>query len=72
MKNSSWATETILCKPQLHICRPSIPKLLSPGIRKLYSSYKGKLQICLATCAIGAIFLGSFFIFFTQLARFGW
>ena len=51
--------------------RKTLKQLLT-GVRNLLSSYKEQLQICCATVVIGAIFLGSIFIFFTQLAKYGW
>ncbi len=47
-------------------------KQFFPATRHLVSSYKEQIQICFATIAIGVILLGSIFIFFTQLAEYGW
>lgn len=40
--------------------------------RKLFSHYQEKLNFCLATLAIGGIFLGGAYFFMVQLADFGW
>ncbi len=47
-------------------------KQLLSATRNLSCSYKEEIQICIATVTIGVIFLGSIFIFFTQLAEYGW
>ena len=56
----------------IRFTRNSTFRQVLPVARHLYSSYKEQIQICFATIAIGAILLGSIFVFFTQLAEYGW
>jgi len=56
----------------IRFTKKSTFKQFFPAARHLASSYKEQIQICFATVAIGAILLGSIFIFFTQLAEYGW
>jgi hypothetical protein len=61
-----------LLNSHIRFDKKSTFKHLFPATRHLFSSYKEQIQICLATIAIGAILLGSIFIFFTQLEEYGW
>ena len=78
MKNGPGTTTTISLTQTTETCFCAPPrnrKMLNPflsALRSFFSSYKEQIHICLATAAIGAIFLGSILIFFTQLAEYGW
>jgi len=72
MKNSVGTTDTIYLTLINRTCFSSPLKHLLPATRNLFSSYKEQIQICLATVAIGTVFLGAFFVFLTQLAKYGW
>lgn len=41
-------------------------------VKRILSSYKNELLTGLATLWIGTIFLLSIYLFFTQLAKYGW
>ncbi len=81
MKNSGGITDTVsltqlIFSEVLYVLvqfnKKNLLKQFFSATQNLYSSYKEQIQICLATIAIGAIFLGAIFIFFTQLAEYGW
>ncbi len=81
MKNSGGITDTVsltqlIFSEVLYVLvqfnKKNLLKQFVSATQNLYSSYKEQIQICLATIAIGAIFLGAIFIFFTQLAEYGW
>lgn len=72
MKNSIGTTDTIYLTPINRTCFCSPLKQILPATRNLFSLYKEQIQICLATVGIGTIFLGAFFVFLTQLAKYGW
>jgi len=81
MKNSSGTTNTITLtqiifseglNSLIQFNKNSIPRQVFSAAQRRFSSYKEKIHICIATVVIGAIFLGSIFVFFTQLAKYGW
>jgi len=72
MKNSSIATETISFSPFAQLNKCNILKQFLSESRDLLSPFKEHIQLGLATLVVGAIFLGSIFAFFTQLAEYGW
>jgi len=81
MKNSPGTADTLsstqiipvdLLNSLIQSNKKSAAKQFFSATRKLYSSYKEQVKICSATITIGLIFLGSIFIFFTQLAKYGW
>ena len=81
MKNSPGATDTIfptqilfseILNSLIQFYKTSALKQFLPETQNLFSSYKEQIQIFFATVAIGAILLGSIFIFLTQLAKYGW
>ncbi len=81
MKNGAGITDTISLTQIIfsetlnHLTQLNKNKHLTQPLsttRKLFSLYKEQIQICFATIAMGAIFLGAILIFFTQLAEYGW
>ena len=81
MKNSSGTTDTISLtqiifseglNSLIQSNKNSIPKQVFSAAQRLFFSYKEEIHIGIATVIIGAIFLGSIFVFFTQLAKYGW
>ncbi len=72
MKNSSITTETISFSPFVQFSKCNILRQYLSELRDQLSPFKEHIKLCLATVAVGAIFLGSIFVFFTQLAEHGW
>ncbi|MBW1636066.1 MAG: hypothetical protein JRC87_04680 [Deltaproteobacteria bacterium] len=72
MKNNSITIETISANSLIQWPGRNILKQIFPAVRHLYASYSEQIKYCLATLVVGAIFLGSIFIFFVQLAEYGW
>jgi hypothetical protein len=81
MKNSPGTTDTISLtqiifseglNSLIQFNKNSMLRQVFSATQNLLSSYKEEIQICIATVTIGAIFLGSIFIFFTQLSKYGW
>lgn len=42
------------------------------SVKKLFRHYQETLTFCLATIAVGGLFLGGAYFFMVQLADFGW
>jgi hypothetical protein len=72
MKNNSVTIGATSLSSLVQCSRPNTLKLIFPAIQDLISSYREEIKSCLATVAVGAIFLGSILIFFIQLAKYGW
>jgi len=72
MKNNSVTIGTASLSSLAQCSRQNTLKQIFPVIHNLTSSYREEIKCCLATAAVGAIFLGSILIFFIQLAEHGW
>jgi len=72
MKNSSAATDIFSLSPLTQFGRQNFVKHLFLTIKNLLSTYKEHIELCIATLLVGSIFLVSIFLFFTQLAKYGW
>ncbi len=72
MKNNSVTIGATSLSSLVQCSKSNTLKLIFPAIQDLISSYREEIKSCLATAAVGAIFLGSILIFFIQLAEYGW
>lgn len=72
MKNNSITTDTISFRPFVQFSKCNNLRKYLAELHDLLSPFKESIQLCLATLVVGAIFLGSIFVFFTQLAEHGW
>jgi len=72
MKNNSATIETISLNSLVQHSRQKILKQILSVFQEFFSSRKEQVELCVATVAVGAIFLGSILIFFIQLAEYGW
>jgi len=56
----------------VYVFTKKILKQILSVFQEFFSSRKEQVELCMATVAVGAIFLGSILIFFIQLAEYGW
>jgi hypothetical protein len=72
MRNNSVTIETISVSSLIQSPGQKVLKQILPAVQHFFLSYREQIQCFLATITAGAIFLGSIFIFFIQLAEYGW
>ncbi|OEU47536.1 MAG: hypothetical protein BA862_06010 [Desulfobulbaceae bacterium S3730MH12] len=72
MKNNSVTIEAVSLSSLVQCPRQNTLKQIFPAIQNLICSYKEEIKCCLATVAVGTIFLGSILLFFIQLSKYGW